>query len=91
MKKYDPSEEIIKAIQKTPLISMRPVMCEWKELIENCDLLSYVRSCKKELQHKISQHIQQINHDAHDKDSDEYKNIAEDLSACMKEADVSYL
>jgi hypothetical protein len=91
MTNCDIGEEISRTLQRTPLISMRPMLCEWRELIENCDSLSYVRSGKEELYYKMLQHIQLMNPDEQNLRVETHKEVAEDLLICMAEADISYL
>jgi hypothetical protein len=88
---YDIGGEIFRAIQTTPLVSMRPMCCEWESLFKSCEPLTYVRSGKEELQSRLVQHIEWLNCGVNDPSTKMQGLIAEDLSACIREADVSFL
>ena len=89
---YDIGEEIFRAIQTTPLVSMRPMSFEWESLFKSCEPLTYVKCGREELRCKLLQHIEWLNcGEKSDRNAKMQSVIAEDLSACMKEADVSFL
>jgi hypothetical protein len=89
--KDDVEQEIKQMIQKTPLVSMRPIYAEWRELMDYSGSLLYVDSSKEGLRQKLLSYMTQNIPSQQSKEEKKYGYMIQDILDHIGEVDTSYL